>query len=146
MADRKSTVPPPSRVEGRNVKLDSYIEGSVKRFGELVRILRKARNLTQQDIEARGQIASGLLSRVENGNRALHLETALRVAAALGMQPGQLFALLDGPQPIATFGAAGDSTLIIAGGSTPKSVDDLSRELESRSASKRNHSRRLGRK
>lgn len=128
------------------MKLDSYIEDSVVRFGELVRILRKARGLKQQDIEERAQIASGLLSRVENGSRALHLETALRIAFALEMQPGQLMGLLDGPKFGSTFSAAGDSTIIVAGGSTPKSFNELTRELESRVATRRNRSSRLRRK
>ena len=137
--------PPPGKAE-RNQKLDSFIGDSIVRFGQLVRILRKARGLTQQDIEARGQIASGLLSRVENGQRALALETALRISVALEMQPGQLMGLLDGPKLNATFGAAGDTTLIVSGGATLQGVDKLSRELESRAATRRKVPGRVGRK
>lgn len=135
--------PPPSRAVVRNAKLDSYIDASIIRFGELVRILRKSRGLTQQDIEARGQIASGLLSRVENGTRSLALETALRIAVALEMQPGQLFALLNGTQFSATFSTAGDSALIVTGGAAPKNIQELSSELESRSATRRKRASRL---
>ena len=122
------------------------MDAVIKRFGEQVRLLRKSRGIKQQDIEERGQIASGLLSRVENGSRALALETAFRIAYALQMRLGDVLNLIDGPKLNSTFSSVGDSTLIVAGGATPKSVNELTRELETRTASRRKRSGRVGSK
>ena len=56
-----------------------------------VRILRQKAGLTQAQLAERAGIEQGYLSRVERGKHSPSLEVTYRLAAALGVRPGDLF-------------------------------------------------------
>ena len=52
-----------------------------------VRVLRRERGLTQQELGRRSGLSRSFLSQVENGNRAPSLSSLSRISAALGVMP-----------------------------------------------------------
>ena len=68
-----------------------------KALGKRIRQLRQARSpkLTQEDLAERADISVSFLSMIERGERAPHIETLLRVAAALQVSISELFLFED---------------------------------------------------
>jgi DNA-binding XRE family transcriptional regulator len=60
----------------------SYMEGLTR-----VRVLRRERGLTQQELGRRSGLSPSFLSQVENGNRVPSLSSLTRISAALGVIP-----------------------------------------------------------
>jgi transcriptional regulator with XRE-family HTH domain len=70
-------------------------EHAFKRFGERVRTLRVRTGLSQEALAAKAGIHRTYIGGVERGERNLSLRNILRIAAALGVHPRDLF---DGKQ------------------------------------------------
>ncbi|MBI5546511.1 MAG: helix-turn-helix transcriptional regulator [Deltaproteobacteria bacterium] len=64
-----------------------------KALGKRIRQLRQSRpeKLTQEDLAERADISVSFLSMIERGERAPHIETLIRVAAALDVSISELF-------------------------------------------------------
>jgi transcriptional regulator with XRE-family HTH domain len=52
-----------------------------------VRVLRRERDLTQQELGRKSGLSRSFLSQVENGNRVPSLSSLTRISAALGIMP-----------------------------------------------------------
>ena len=61
------------------------------RFGERLRSLRKARNLTQEQMATRFGIDRSFISDVERGNRSISLHTLEVVAIGMDLSLSELF-------------------------------------------------------
>lgn len=61
------------------------------RFGGVIRDLRLARGLTQEELAQRAGIHPTYLGGIERGERNVGLENILKIARALGHRPGTLF-------------------------------------------------------
>ena len=66
----------------RNLCRISHVEGLTQ-----VRVLRRERGLTQQELGQRSGLSRSFLSQVENGNRVPSLSSLTRIFAALGAIP-----------------------------------------------------------
>ena len=64
-----------------------------KSLGQRLRHLRQSRpeKLTQEDLAERADISVSFLSMIERGERAPHIETLIRLAAALDVSISELF-------------------------------------------------------
>jgi transcriptional regulator with XRE-family HTH domain len=60
------------------------------RFGETVRRLRKARNLSQEALAERAGMNADFVGFIERGENVPTLTTILQLARALGVQPSVL--------------------------------------------------------
>lgn len=66
-----------------------------KRFGTLVRRLRKAQGYSQEGFAFRAGLHPTYLNSIERGNRNISLRTADRIAGAFGMSLSSLFLELE---------------------------------------------------
>jgi len=62
-----------------------------QRFGERLHELRKARNMTQEDLAFAAELDRSYLSAIERGKRNLSLVNIHRLAGALEVGAGELF-------------------------------------------------------
>ena len=69
---------------------DDYIKELAK-LGKRIRAVRKARNLTQVDLELLCNINHGDISRIENGQKNIELHTIIKLARALEVEIFELF-------------------------------------------------------
>ncbi len=60
-------------------------------LGQRVCDLRKALSFTQEELAKKAGIGLSYISMIERGQRTPHLETLVRIAAALGVSLSQLF-------------------------------------------------------
>ena len=63
----------------------------LKRFGNRLRVLRERAGLSQEALAARAGIHRTYMGGVERGERNVSLRNILRIAAALGVHPRDLF-------------------------------------------------------
>lgn len=73
-----------------------------RRVGANVRAIRDERGWTQEDLAAKAGIHPTALSMVETGARSPKLDTLIRLAFALDVEPGAFFVGLtrpEGPRP-----------------------------------------------
>lgn len=62
-----------------------------QRIGRRIRDLRESRNATLEQLAGETKLTKGQLSRIENGKVSSPVSTLTRIAAALGVAPGDLF-------------------------------------------------------
>ena len=62
-----------------------------KRVGTLVGVHRRRRNLTQQQLADRIDMSPDMISRIETGGTGLRFPTIEKLAAALEIDPAELF-------------------------------------------------------
>jgi transcriptional regulator with XRE-family HTH domain len=67
------------------------------RFGERLRAMRELAGLSQEALAAKAGIHRTYLGGVERGERNISLRNIVRLAAALGVQAGELFAEPEAP-------------------------------------------------
>jgi transcriptional regulator with XRE-family HTH domain len=70
-------------------------ETLARRFGELVRRLRQERGYSQEEFSFRVGLHQTYVSSVERGERNVTIQTADRIAKALGTTLADLFAQLE---------------------------------------------------
>ncbi|QZY51617.1 helix-turn-helix domain-containing protein [Leucobacter tenebrionis] len=71
------------------------------RFGNRLRSVRKQRGLTLSVVAERADMTAGALSQIERGRSGVTVETVVRIAGALGVSTGSLFAEEEWtPQPL----------------------------------------------
>lgn len=68
---------------------------TLRRFGDRVRALRERTGLSQEALAAKAGIHRTYMGGVERGERNLSLKNIVRLAAALGVHPRDLFAKFD---------------------------------------------------
>lgn len=68
----------------------------VQRFGQRIRALRLARDLSQEALADAARLHRTHISLIERGQRAVRLETIVALAIALGVQPSELMPRLEG--------------------------------------------------
>ncbi|HSZ05435.1 MAG TPA: helix-turn-helix transcriptional regulator [Solirubrobacteraceae bacterium] len=73
------------------------ISPATQAFGERVRTHREALGLSQEALAARSGIHWTFLGQVERGRRNLSLHNLLKIAAGLGIDPGELVQGLTAP-------------------------------------------------
>jgi transcriptional regulator with XRE-family HTH domain len=66
------------------------ISPATQAFGERVRTEREAQGLSQEALAARSGVHWTFVGQVERGRRNLNLHNLLKLAAGLGVDPGQL--------------------------------------------------------
>jgi transcriptional regulator with XRE-family HTH domain len=66
------------------------ISPATQTFGERVRTEREAQGLSQEVLAARSGVHWTFVGQVERGRRNLNLHNLLKLAAGLGVDPGQL--------------------------------------------------------
>ncbi|HEV3344353.1 MAG TPA: helix-turn-helix transcriptional regulator [Pirellulales bacterium] len=66
------------------------ISPATQAFGERVRTRREALGLSQEALAARSGVHWTFLGQVERGRRNLNLHNLLKIAAGLGVDPGEL--------------------------------------------------------
>jgi transcriptional regulator with XRE-family HTH domain len=67
------------------------VDKSLKNFGKRVRELRERSGLSQEALAAKAGIHRTYMGGIERGERNLCLKNILRLAAAIGVRPGELF-------------------------------------------------------
>jgi transcriptional regulator with XRE-family HTH domain len=75
----------------------------VKEVGKKIRLLRTTRSgprVTQEDLAKKAEISVSFLSMIERGERAPHLETLAKVAAALQVPITELFSFDSDPDKV----------------------------------------------
>ena len=70
-------------------------EDLARRFGELVRRLRSERGYSQEEFSFRVGLHQTYVSSVERGKRNVNIQTANRIAKALGTNLSGLFTTLE---------------------------------------------------
>jgi transcriptional regulator with XRE-family HTH domain len=65
-------------------------EKSLRRFGQLLAVLRKQRNFSLGDLASRSGVESRRLARIEAGKVNIHFTTILALARGLGITPEEL--------------------------------------------------------
>ena len=63
-----------------------YSADAVRLIGGLIKVARKARGLTVQDVSERAGISRGLLQRIEKGSMKCSIGAVFEVAAILGVK------------------------------------------------------------
>jgi transcriptional regulator with XRE-family HTH domain len=63
----------------------------LKLVGEQLRTIRKAKNLTQEDIADKSGLSFSYISDVERGTRNISLESLEKIIVALGVMPYEVF-------------------------------------------------------
>jgi transcriptional regulator with XRE-family HTH domain len=63
-----------------------------RQFGQALRVERKARNLTQQELAFEADLSLTYVGEIERGQRMVSLDTLLRVAGALKLNGEELLA------------------------------------------------------
>ena len=63
-----------------------YSADAVRLFGGLIRVARKERGLTVQEVSERAGISRGLLQRIEKGDMKCSIGAVFEVAAILGLK------------------------------------------------------------
>ena len=81
-----------------------------------MRDLRRQQMLTISDVAAQARISRGMLSKIENGQVSTSLETLAKLAAALGISLGRLFANYDVPGGGAQLVKAGEGMQVVRRG------------------------------
>lgn len=59
-------------------------------FGIVLRQYRQEKGLTQEQLSERVDVVRSFICTLENGNRQPSLQMVLKLAAALGVRPGEL--------------------------------------------------------
>lgn len=72
--------------------MPDYAANLQRQFGSTVRIERKARSLTQQELAFAADLSLTYIGEIERGERMVSLDTVLRVATALNLTPSELLA------------------------------------------------------
>ena len=72
-------------------------------FGKKVRMLRKERGLSLEQLATRSRIALATLSRIENGKGSGTFRTHQRIAEAFGIQLTEMYRNLEEPEQEAVF-------------------------------------------
>jgi transcriptional regulator with XRE-family HTH domain len=65
-------------------------EKSLRRFGQLLAVMRKERNLNVSELASRSGLAPRQLKRIEAGAVNIHFTTILALARGLGITPEEL--------------------------------------------------------
>jgi transcriptional regulator with XRE-family HTH domain len=65
-------------------------EKSLRRFGQLLTVLREERNLSVRDLALRSGLDHRQLTRIEAGNVNIHFTTILALARGLAITPEEL--------------------------------------------------------
>ncbi len=61
-----------------------------KAFGSVLRIFRREKGLTQEQLSERVDVVRSFICSLENGKKQPSFDMLFRLAAALGVKPGQL--------------------------------------------------------
>ena len=64
--------------------------GFTAQFGHLVRALREARGMSQEDLAEAAALHRTHISLIERGQRTVRIDTVASLARALRVQPGEL--------------------------------------------------------
>jgi len=64
-------------------------------MGEVIRSLRKERELSQEVLSGLAGIARTHLTMIENGSIHANIETIWKIALALNLRPSELFSLVE---------------------------------------------------
>jgi transcriptional regulator with XRE-family HTH domain len=81
-----------------------------------VRELRQRNALTLGEVAHQAELSQGMLSKIENGQVAMSLDTLERLAVALGVPVADLFRGYDMPEGGATFVKAGEGLEVVRRG------------------------------
>jgi len=81
-------MPKPVIPKSGSAEPDSQWESLI---GRRIRALREERNVTLEQLAGESKLTKGQLSRIENGKVSSPVSTLTRIAAALGVAPGELF-------------------------------------------------------
>jgi transcriptional regulator with XRE-family HTH domain len=65
-------------------------EKSLRRFGQLLTVLREQRNLSVRELASHSGMDPRQLTRIEAGNVNIHFTTILALARGLGITPEEL--------------------------------------------------------
>lgn len=87
-----------------------------RHLGSVMRDLRRQQMLTISDVAAQARISRGMLSKIENGQVSTSLDTLAKLAAALGISLGRLFANYDVPGGGAQLVKAGEGMQVVRRG------------------------------
>ncbi|MFG5120484.1 helix-turn-helix domain-containing protein [Methylorubrum sp. POS3] len=67
------------------------MDGLRRRFGTQVAAFRRRRGLTQDGLAAAAELSVDMISKIERGSTGVHFPVIERLAAALDVDPGELF-------------------------------------------------------
>jgi transcriptional regulator with XRE-family HTH domain len=87
-----------------------------RHIGAVMRELRRQQMLTISDVAAQARISRGMLSKIENGQVSTSLDTLAKLANALGISLGRLFANYDVPGGGAQLVKAGEGMQVVRRG------------------------------
>jgi len=66
-------------------------QAAIKKFGEHLRLIRIAKNLSQQELELKAGISKNQIGNIERGEVNITLTSALAIASALEIPTKDLF-------------------------------------------------------
>lgn len=79
----------------RSEKAISKTDNTKKRLGEVVRNLRLELGLSQQQLAERCGLARPYIGIIERGEKAMTIETAVRIAEGLGVKLSVIFSRME---------------------------------------------------
>jgi len=81
----------------------------IKLVGEQIRIIRKSRGMTQEELADKSSLSFSYISDVERGTRNISLESLEKITVALDAMPSQIFNFKD----IESFNGLDDKHMLI---------------------------------
>ena len=66
-------------------------EAAIKKFGDHLRLIRIAKNLSQQELELKAGISKNQVGNIERGEVNITLVSILAISKALDISPKELF-------------------------------------------------------
>ena len=75
-------------------RLSTVSQAYIKQFGEVIRELRDERGLSQEALAGAAGLHRTQISLIERGQRSVRLDTIVRLAKALKVQPSEMMPIL----------------------------------------------------
>jgi len=113
---RKSRPEPAAPAVPESTATGNGRKGLERHIGAVMRELRRQQMLTISDVAAQARISRGMLSKIENGQVSTSLDTLAKLASALGISLGRLFANYDVPGGGAQLVKAGEGMQVVRRG------------------------------
>lgn len=83
----------PDKKSAQNSQASPGAASWEEKIGSQIRHIRERKNITLEELSALTHLTKGQLSRIENGKVSSPVSTLTRIAAAMGVSPGEFFSV-----------------------------------------------------